>query len=79
MYVEFFQADYIEFGTPLSSKYYLGQAEGELYGLSNGKTKFLPENVMYLRPESGIPGLYLTGRYSKTCLERPLKNRQKRS
>ena len=61
MYVGFLQADYIEFGTPLSSKYYLGQAEGELYGLSNGKTKFLPENVMYLRPESGIPGLYLTG------------------
>ena len=76
MYVGLFQADYIEFGTPLSSKYYLGQAEGELYGLSNGKTKFLPENVMYLRPESGIPGLYLTGRYCKFCLKRPLKNRQ---
>ena len=53
--------DYIDIGTPLSNKYYLGQPEGEMYGLDHGKGRFLPETSMHLRPESGIPGLYLTG------------------
>lgn len=53
--------DYIDIGTPLSNKYYLGQPEGEIYGLDHGKARFLPEISMHLRPQSGIPGLYLTG------------------
>ena len=37
-----------------------------MYGLDHGKTRFQPETSMILRPESGIPGLYLTGmRYSR--------------
>ena len=34
---------------------------GELYGLKNDKSRFQPEFCMHLRPESGVPGLYLTG------------------
>ena len=54
--------DYIDIGTSLSNKYYLGQPEGEIYGLDHSiKCRFHPEISMHLRPESGIPELYLTG------------------
>lgn len=59
-----FQLDYIDVGTPLSNKHYLGQPEGEIYGLHHARQRFLPEYSMYLRPKSGIPGLYLTGNVS---------------
>ena len=59
----FLQMDYIDVGTSLSNMHYLGQPEGETYGLDHGKTyRYHPETSMYLRPESGVPGLYLTGR-----------------
>ena len=32
-----------------------------MYGLDHGKSRFQPEISMYLRPDSGVPGLYLTG------------------
>ena len=54
--------DYLDVGTPLSNKHYLGQPEGEMYGLAHNKARFQPEVAVQLRPESGIPGLYLTGK-----------------
>ena len=59
--------EYIDIGTPVSNKYYLGQPEGEMYGLDHGKKRFNPEISMHLRPDSGIPGLYLTGRLLVFC------------
>ena len=56
-----FQMEYIDVGTPLSNKYYLGQPEGEMYGMKHSLNRFYPENSVHLRAESGIPGLYLTG------------------
>ena len=41
-----------------------------MYGLDHGKSRFQPEISMYLRPDSGVPGLYLTG---KLCLYKNLK------
>ena len=65
IFFPFIQMDYIDVGTSLSNKYYLGQPEGETYGLDHGKDcRYHPEMSMYLRPESGVPGLYLTGRFS---------------
>ncbi|KAL4223041.1 hypothetical protein ACF0H5_016518 [Mactra antiquata] len=53
--------EYMDVGTPLSNKYYLGQPEGEMYGMNHSMNRFDPELSMYLRPQTGIPGLYLTG------------------
>ncbi|XP_052802651.1 all-trans-retinol 13,14-reductase-like [Mya arenaria] len=58
---------YLDVGTPLSNKYYLGQSEGEMYGLDHNIDRFLPEVSMELRPESGIKGLYFTGQDILTC------------
>lgn len=55
--------DYLDVGTPLSNKYYLGQPEGDMYGMNHNIRRFQPEVAMHLRAESGIPGLWLTGRY----------------
>ena len=53
--------EYLDVGTPLSNKYYLGQSTGEMYGLDHNIERFLPEVSSVLRPQSGIPGLYFTG------------------
>ena len=57
-----YQLEYIDVGTPLSNAYYLGQPQGEMYGLDHARARWLPETIMNLRPDSGIPGLYLTGK-----------------
>ncbi|XP_060569543.1 all-trans-retinol 13,14-reductase-like [Ruditapes philippinarum] len=53
--------DYIDVGTPVSNKHYLGQPEGEMYGLEHNIRRYEPDISMHLRAHSGIPGLYLTG------------------
>ncbi|XP_045172753.2 all-trans-retinol 13,14-reductase-like [Mercenaria mercenaria] len=53
--------EYLDVGTPLSNKYYLGQPEGEMYGLEHNIRRYEPDISMHLRAESGIPGLYLSG------------------
>ena len=57
----FFQLEYFDVGTPLSNKYYLGCPSGEMYGLNHVKERVKPEVIMQLRPETEVPGLYLTG------------------
>jgi len=59
--------DYIDVGSPLSNKHYLGQPEGEMYGLDHNKMRFEPKVAVQFRAETGIPGLYLTGQDILTC------------
>ncbi len=54
--------EYAEFSTPLTNNYYLGQYRGETYGLDHGIERFSdPWLIAKLRPETDVPGLYLTG------------------
>jgi len=51
---------YKKVGTPLSSAFYLGKEKGESYGLSFPVERYTNSH-QYLRPETPIPGLFLTG------------------
>ena len=57
----FLQLEYIDVGTPISNRYYLGCPNGEIYGLNHVKERVQPEVLMELRPDTVVPGLYLTG------------------
>ena len=48
-----------EVGTPLTNNFYLGSYFGEAYGLDSNNYRY--RNAFELRPETGIPGLYLSG------------------
>jgi all-trans-retinol 13,14-reductase len=50
--------DHAELSTPLSTKHFAGHPHGEIYGLSHAPARFAARQ---LRPETPIPGLYLTG------------------
>jgi all-trans-retinol 13,14-reductase len=50
--------DHVELSTPLSTRQFAAHPQGEIYGLSHGPARFLARD---LRPETRIPGLYLTG------------------
>ena len=63
MITDALQRDYMEVGTPVSNKYYLGAPSGEMYGLDQGLNRFSPEAIAALRPDADVPGLYLTGDY----------------
>jgi len=59
--------DHIDIGTPVSNKYYIAQPHGEIYGLDHSAERFDPWQVAKLRPETDLPGLYLTGQDILTC------------
>ncbi|KAL3857332.1 hypothetical protein ACJMK2_012010 [Sinanodonta woodiana] len=59
--------EYMDVGTPLSNKHYLGAPKGEMYGLNNSLSRFTPEVSMELRPQTNIPGLYITGQDVVSC------------
>ena len=59
--------EYLDVGTPLSNQYYLGTARGEVYGIDHNTTRFSPNMIAKLRPDIGIPGLYLTGQDTFNC------------
>jgi len=59
--------EYTEIGSPVTNKHYLGQPNGEIYGLDHDATRFDPLMVAKLRPETDVPGLYLTGQDILTC------------
>ena len=61
IYSCYFQLEYLEVGTPVSNSFYLGGPKGEAYGLNLDRTRFTLDSCLNLRPETGIPGLYLTG------------------
>ena len=52
---------YIDIGSPLTTKHYLAQPRGEIYGLDHTLERFEADSCAKLRPETDIPGLYLTG------------------
>jgi len=59
--------DYIEIASPVTNKHYLAAPNGEIYGLDHSRERFDPEMVAKLRPETDVPGLYLTGQDILTC------------
>lgn len=61
------KVEYFDVGTPLSNMYYLGTPRGEVYGIDHNIARFSPEAILDLRPDIGIPGLYLTGQDVLTC------------
>jgi all-trans-retinol 13,14-reductase len=56
--------DYYETSTPLSTDFFCGYKQGELYGLDHDPKRF---EQNWLRPKTSIPGLYLTGQDVLTC------------
>ena len=61
-YLVFVKVEFMEMGTPVSNKYYIGSPRGEVYGLDHTLTRFAdPEVMVNLRPQTDIPGLVLTG------------------
>lgn len=56
--------DYHETSTPLSTNFFCAYKKGELYGLSHDPARF---EQSWLRPETKIPGLYLTGQDVLSC------------
>jgi all-trans-retinol 13,14-reductase len=58
------KVDYYEVSTPLSTNWFGGYQDGELYGLSH-----TPERMQqdWLRPKTSIPGLWLSGQDILTC------------
>ena len=59
--------EYLDVGTPLSNQYYLGTPQGEVYGIDHNTVRFSPEMIVELRPEIGVPGLFLTGQDVLSC------------
>ena len=53
---------YSELSTPLSTEHFSAHPRGEIYGLDHRPARFAPAFARkYLRPETSVPGLYLTG------------------
>jgi len=59
--------DFTEIASPVTNKYYLEQPHGEIYGLDHSIERFDPMMVAQLRPETDVPGLYLTGQDILSC------------
>lgn len=47
-----------ELSTPLTTRHFAAHPEGAIYGLAHDRARF---DARFLRPETPIPGLYLTG------------------
>ncbi|KAK3603230.1 hypothetical protein CHS0354_007559 [Potamilus streckersoni] len=53
--------EYIEVGTPITNRHYLGYPKGEMCGLDHRLNRFSPDIFSKIRAKTDIPGLYLTG------------------
>jgi len=58
---------YTETGTPVTNQHYLGEPEGEMYGLNNTCYRYSAEAVYKTRCDTDIPGLWLTGQDTVSC------------
>lgn len=58
------KVDYVETSTPLSTAWFCRYGRGELYGLDHTPERFEQD---WLKPKTGVPGLYLTGQDILTC------------
>jgi len=56
--------DYYELSTPLSTRHFNAYEEGEIYGLDHTPERF---KTTGLRPNTPVPGLWLTGQDVCTC------------
>ena len=59
--------EYFDVGTPLSNQYYLGSAQGEVYGVDHVAERFSLVSMAKLRPETPVGGVYLTGQDVTVC------------
>ncbi len=59
--------EYFEVGSPLTNVYYLATQEGEVYGADHDTRRFSLEAISNMRPDIGIPGLFLTGQDVMAC------------
>ena len=59
--------EYFEVGSPLSNIFYLNTVKGEVYGADHNLPRFSMEAIANLRPDIGVPGLFLTGQDVLTC------------
>jgi len=59
--------DYVSCGSPLSNNFYIGAPRGEMYGMDHSIERFSATNQLLLRPETDVPGLYLTGQDIVSC------------
>ena len=53
--------DYVDIGSPVTNKHYIAQPHGEIYGLDHSLERFDLGVDTRLRPETDVPGLYMTG------------------
>jgi len=58
---------YMETGSPLTHAHYINSPNGEIYGINHNVERFEYDQAVKLRPETAIPGLYLTGQDVFTC------------
>lgn len=58
------KVDYFEVSTPVSTDWFSGYRQGELYGLAHTPQRMQQQ---WLRPKTSIPGLWLTGQDILTC------------
>ena len=58
------KVDYYELSTSLSTDYFCRYSKGEIYGLDHDPKRFEQD---WLKPETDIPGLYLTGQDVLSC------------
>ena len=59
--------EYFDVGSPLTNTFYLGTLKGEVYGADHNTARFSLEAMARMRPDVGIPGLYLTGQDVLSC------------
>jgi phytoene dehydrogenase-like protein len=52
---------YKELSTPVTNEYFTGHYHGAIYGLPAVPERFRRENLIWTRPTTLVPGLYLTG------------------
>jgi all-trans-retinol 13,14-reductase len=58
------KVDVRELSTPLTTRHFANQPHGEIYGIDHTPSRFRQK---WLRPQTPIPGLFLTGQDIATC------------
>ena len=59
--------EYFEVGSPLTNVHYLSTLQGEVYGVDHDTRRFSLHAMANMRPDLGIPGLFLTGQDVMAC------------